>query len=221
SFKKIFNRDFESTVVNVFNSLEKNNLTNEKLEGFLITSKEQKNLDILAGFYDINEYYTLANSDTFPKYIVQIIEKLKFLYDYVVIDTHSWYDIHTTNEALTIADKVIVPVQGNIYDIEETNRYLSIFEKYGDFDTRKFLFVINRYSGDDLTFIEIEAKLRGKIIGYISEHRDYRRGNAFNNKKLMSEYASILKSFGFNIEKKLSLKEKLSRNKKSGILEGN
>ncbi len=221
-FKKIFRRDFDNTIVNVFHSLERDTLSNEKLEGFLTTSKEQKNLDILAGFYDINEYYTLANSNVFPKYIGQVIEKLKFLYDYVIIDTHSWYDIYTTNEALIKADKVIVPVYGNIYDIEETNRFINTSEKYGDFDIRKFLFVINRYSGEDLTFIEIESKLKGQIIGYISEHKEYRRGNAFESKKIMNEYISILKFLGLNAEKKLLFTERLfNKDKKARALEGN
>lgn len=222
ALKKIFNRDFDNTVVNVFNSLERDTLTNEKLEGFLTTSKEQKNLDILAGFYDINEYYTLANSNVFPKYINQVIEKLKFLYDYVIVDTHSWYDIYTTNEVLAKADRVIVPIYGNIFDIEEINRYISTFEKYGDFDTRKFFFIVNRYSGEDLTFIEIESKLKGQIIGYISEHKDYMRGNAFENKRIMNEYISILKFLGLNAEKKLLFTERLfNKGKKTIILEGN
>jgi cellulose biosynthesis protein BcsQ len=196
SFKKIFNRDFENTLANVFESLERDILTNEKLESFLTTYKEQKNLDILAGFYDINEYYTLANNNLFPKYIDIVIEKLKFLYDYVVIDTHSWYDIYTTNQALLRADKVVVPLHGNIYDIEEVNRYIAVFNKYGDFDTRKFMYVINKYSGEDLTFIEIEANLKGNVAGYVSEYRKYGRENTFRNKKLMQEYMTIAKSLG-------------------------
>ncbi|MBU5676903.1 ParA family protein [Alkaliphilus sp. MSJ-5] len=224
SFKKIFNRSFDNTLVNVFNSLERDTLTNEKLEGFLTTSKEQKNLDILAGFYDINEYYTLANDNAFPVYINQVIEKLKFLYDYVIIDTHSWYDIYTTNEALIKADKVIVPILGNIFDIEEANRYIAFFEKYNDFDIRKFLFVVNRYSGEDLTFIEIEANLKGPVIGYVSEYKVYKTGNAFSNKKIMNEYIPILKSIGLNAEKESSFKDILfnrNRRKRLEIMEEN
>gem|GEM_PF-3483632 len=218
SFKKIFNREFENTLVNVFNALERGTLTNEKLEGFLTTSREQKNLDILAGFYDINEYYTLANDDSFPSYINQVLEKLKFLYDYVIIDTHSWYDIYPTNESLIKADKVIVPIYGNLFDLEEANRYITFFEKYNDFDIRKFFFVINKYSGEDLTFIEIEAKLKGQVIGYVSEHKDYRIGNAFNNKRVMNEYIPILQCIGLNAEKEVSLKERLfHRNKRKWL----
>lgn len=213
SFKKIFSRDFDNTIVNVFNSMERNILSNEKLEGLLTTCKEQKNLDILPGFYNINEYYALANNNSFNLYIDKLIEKLKLLYDYVVIDIHSWYDLYTSNQALTKADKVIVPLHGNLHDIGETNRYTDAFRKYGDFDTRKFMFVVNKYSGEDLTFIEIEAVLRGKVIGYISENKAYRKGNVFNNRKLMNEYIPILKSLGLKAEKKLFIHEKLLNRK--------
>lgn len=213
SFKKIFGRDFDNTIVDVFTSMERNILSNEKLEGILTTCKEQKNLDILPGFYNINEYYALANNNSFNSYINKLVEKLKFLYDYVVIDIHSWYDLYTSNQALIKADKVIVPLYGNSHDIGETNRYTDAFRKYEDFDTRKFLFIVNKYSGEDLTFIEIEAGLRGKVIGYISENKAYKKGNVFNNRKLMNEYVSILKSLGFKAEKKLFIHEKLFNSK--------
>lgn len=219
SFKKIFTREFDSTLANVFNSIERDTLTNEKLEGFLTTCKEQKNLDILAGFYDINEYYTLANNNSFAKYIDLVIEKLKFLYDYVIIDTHSWYDIYTSNQALIKADKVIVPLCGNIYDIEETNRYINAFDKYGDFDTRKFMYVINKYSGEDLTFIEIESRLNGQVIGYLSEDKAYRKGNVFGSQKLMNEYIGILRGLGLSANRKLNLYEKVFLNRSKVVSE--
>lgn len=219
SFKKIFTRDFDSTLANVFNSIERDTLTNEKLEGFLTTCKEQKNLDILAGFYDINEYYTLANNNSFAKYIDLVIEKLKFLYDYVIIDTHSWYDIYTSNQALIKADKVIVPLCGNIYDIEETNRYINAFEKYGDFDIRKFMYVINKYSGEDLTFIEIESRLKGQVIGYLSEDKAYRKGNVFGNQKLMNEYIGVLRGLGLSANRKLNIYEKIFLNRSKVVSE--
>lgn len=220
SFKKSFSRDFDNTLVNVFNSLERDSLTNEKLEGFSTTCKEQKNLDILAGFYDINEYYALSNNKDLSKYIDYVIEKLRFLYDYVILDTHSYHDIYLTNQSLIKADKVIVPLYGNLFDIEETNRYINTFEKYRDFDTRKFMYVINKYSGEDLTFIEIESKLEGQVIGYISEDKNYRKGNVFGNDKLMNEYIRILRGLGLSANRKLNFYEKtLLNNNKKKVLE--
>lgn len=205
SFKKIFDTDFNFTLVDALSAVERENLSYEILQSYTKASKYQKNLDILAGIYDINEYYMSSKEQ-----YLQIIEKLKFNYDYVIIDTHSWYDVLTSDAALTIADKVIVPVKGNKHDINQVNRYLSTFEKYNDFDIKKFYAVVNHYSGDDLTSIELQAKLKIDIAGYINENNDYKAKNAFKNVKVINEYVDILnvlkidakkqkQSFRFNI----------------------
>lgn len=209
SLKKLFNQDFNYSVVNVFSALERDILSSEKLEGFLTTVKKQKNLDLLPGFYDLNEYYALSNQDIFTTYIDQLLEKLRFLYDYVIVDVHSWHDIHLTNQALIRADRVLVPLQGHRHDVKEVNRYVATFEEYRDFDVRRFKYVINRYGSDDLTFLELEAALKGEIAGYISDHKGYRKGNVFDSPKLMKEYDSILRSLDFKLTDKRSLKEAL------------
>lgn len=208
SFKRIFDKqEFNNTIVDVFLSIERNTLTVEKLEGLLTTSKEQKNLDILPGYYDINDYYTQSNNANFLNHVNQLIEKLKLIYDYVVIDTHSYYDMYLTNHALVTADNVVVPLFGNNHDIEEINRYIKGFETYNDFDIRKFSYVINRYSQKDLTFIEVEGKLNGDVVGYISESNHYREGSVFGNTKLMNEYISILRGLGLSANRKLKINE--------------
>lgn len=202
SLKKLFNQDFNFTLVNVFNAMERDVLSSEKLESFFATVNKQKNLDLLPGFYDLNEYYALCNQDVFTAYIDQLLEKLRFLYDYVILDVHSWHDIHLTNQALIRADRVLVPLQGSRHDVKEVNRYITAFEEYKDFDVRRFKYVINRYGSEDLTFLELEAALKGEIAGYISENKGYRSGNVFDSPKLMREYDTILKSLGFKLSDK-------------------
>ena len=206
-------------IIDVFLSIERNTLTVEKLEGLLTTSKIQKNLDILPGFYDINDYYSQSGNSNFPSNINELIEKLKLIYDYVIIDTHSYYDIYLTNQALINADKVVVPLCGNQHDIGEVNRYIKGFETYNDFDIRKFKYVINRYSPNDLTFVEIEGKLNGEIIGYISENSNYRYKNAFDNDKLMNEYVSILRGLGLRANRKLKIYERILLNRGKNKIE--
>ena len=220
SFRKIFSKqEFNNTIIDVFLSIERNTLTVEKLEGLLTTSKIQKNLDILPGFYDINDYYSQSGNSNFPSNINELIEKLKLIYDYVIIDTHSYYDIYLTNQALINADKVVVPLCGNQHDIGEVNRYIKGFETYNDFDIRKFKYVINRYSPNDLTFVEIEGKLNGEIIGYISENSNYRYKNAFDNDKLMNEYVSILRGLGLRANRKLKIYERILLNRGKNKIE--
>lgn len=87
------------------------------------------------------------------------------------------------------------------------HRYLEMFDQYEDFDTRKFGIVINQYRGEDLTFLEIGAKLNYPVLGYISKHGQYQKGNAFKNHRLMNEYVDILKALKIAAKKKKVLFE--------------
>lgn len=202
SLRRFFSQDFSFTLVNVLNALERESLTNEKLEGLLTPCKQQKNLDLLPGIYDLNEYYHYGSQGSFSKMLDQLLEKLKFLYDYVIVDVHSYHDLIMTNQALLKADQVVVPVYGSRYDVSEVNRYITTFETYGDFDVRRFRYVINRYGQEDLTFLELESALKGEIIGYLRENHLYRSENTFGNQKVMQEYGELLKGLGVKVPMK-------------------
>ena len=196
AFKKVFDTSFEFTLPDVLDAVVRQNLTYERLESFTKSCKLLTNLDLLPGIYEINDYYT-SGRDQYR----EIVEKLRFNYDYVIIDTHSWFDVLSTDIALKLADKVIVPLSGNLHDIEEINRYIETFERYNDFDIRKFNFLINRYGGQDLTFIELEAKLKGKIVGYVTNHKALDRGNGFRDKRILNEYIEVLNLIGIKTKK--------------------
>jgi len=201
SFKKLFKMDFDFGLLNVLDSLERDILDNDKLLSFITPHKKQRKV------YDLNDYYIYASNRAYLKHLDEVIEKLKFLYDYVVIDTHAYHDIQTTNQALRKADKVIVPFCANNYDIEEINRYTSMFKKYNDFNTSKFSFVVNKYSGKDLTSFETESMLDGDIVGYLSDRKEYEKNNSFTSSKIINEHVDILKKIkvGVNLKKKYNL----------------
>ncbi len=213
-FKYIFDTDFEYTMADALDAVVRKSLTYNRLEGLTKASKYQRNLDVLPGIYDMNEYY-MSKSEQY----VEIIEKLKFIYDYVIIDTHSWYDVLTTDAALKMADKILVPLRGNDHDIERVNKFIDMFSKYNDYDISRFYGVINYYSGKDLTFIEIESKLKLTVAGYISKDPGFEDINAFKNKKRMNEFSDILKSIGIEAKKEKSIKDffKIKGKKKGGL----
>lgn len=184
----------------------KRTLSNVVLESYTKESKSNRHVSILPGLYDISDFYGVKGEDVYE----EIIEKAKFSYDYVVIDTHSFYDFEPTDVALRLADEVVVPVRARMWSIDTLNRYMSMFEQYDDFDTRKFKVVINKYSGDDLTCIETEPLLKNELLGYISNFKEY-ESNGFKNKKLMDEYVPILNKLGIRAEKKKTILDKLFR----------
>lgn len=206
AFRKIFGMNFDFTLPDFLDAVTRQNLTYERLEELVKPYKLQTNLDILPGIYDLNEYYG-SNSSQYE----EIIQKLRFNYDYVIIDTHSWFDVITTDVALRIADQVLVPIHGGVHDIDETNRYFEKFRQYNDFNilNRRFKFIINAYGDNDLTCVELEAKLKGEIAGYISYHQMLQKKNAFKEKKVINEYINILNAIGIRAEKQKSFDMKL------------
>lgn len=194
----------EHTLSDVLDAVIKGNLTTEKLEAFTKPCKYQKNLDVLFGLYDLNDYYASKTQQ-----YEEIIGKLKFSYDYVVLDTHAWFDVLPTDAALALADRVVVPVKGTPHALEGVSRYLDMFGKYNDFDIRKFGIIINQYCGSDLTSLEITAKLKYPVLGYISYDSRYRKGNCFKNARSMNEYANLLKALGMEGKKKFLIRERV------------
>lgn len=197
--REIFDMTFDYSLSDLIEAVSRKNLTPVLLESYARESKYIKGLDVISGIYDLNEIY-MIRKDEFE----EIIEKAKFNYDYVVIDTSSWYDVIPTDRALYLADEVVVPIKGKKWSIDTLNRYLDNFKKYNDFDIRKFKVLINKFSGADLTSIEIESKVNNSVIGYISEFKDYDKQNGFKNKKLLREYISVLNKLGIEASEKRS-----------------
>lgn len=208
--RELFDIDPSYTLKDALDAVVKKTLTPVVLENYMKNSKVNKNLDILAGLYDINEYYS-TQEDLFE----EIIEKAKFTYDYVVIDTNSLYDLYPTNIALVMADEIVVPLRGRKHSIDTVNRYIANFNEYNDFDIRKFKLVVNKYSGNDLTSIEIQSQAIRPIIGYISYDKKYDTSNLFNSTKRMNEYVDILNGIGIKAKKKSSIFKSFSNRDKS------
>lgn len=190
----------EHTLSDVLSTLEKGSLTAEAMEAFTKQSRYKKNLDLLSGLYNINDYYTSK-----VEQYEEIIEKLKFIYDYVVVDTHAWYDVLPTDAALRKADKIVVPVQGNRYSISEVLRYFGMFSKYNDFDLRKFHIVINKYGGKDFTSVEIASKLKYPILGYVGFDAKFHWGNCFSNRKQMKHFTGIVRAMDIPVRARKAL----------------
>jgi len=195
--KEIFDMSFEHSLSDALDGVVRKSLTPDSIENITKQCKYQKNLDILFGIYDLNDYYSSRT-----EYYDEILERLKFTYDYVIVDTHSWFDVSPTDAALRKADRVLVPIRGRRYSLEEAHRYFETFEKYNDFDVKKFGLVINQYSGKDLTSVELSAQSKYPILGYISKHQEYDEKNAFKNQRLMNEYVDVLKSMNIEAKKK-------------------
>lgn len=167
----------------------KGNLTPELLQGIVKQSKNIKNLYFMAGISDLNDYYT-SNLVQYE----EILQKIRFIFDYVVVDTHSYYDMLPTDAALRLADKIILPLEADKYTIEHVNRLIKMFQQYEDYNIEKFNAVFNAYEGHSLTSVEAESILKLPVIGYLSYLTGYRTSpNLFGHKKAMQEHGNLIK----------------------------
>ena len=208
--KELFGIDTQHSITDTIDAVIKKDLTPAKFDGFLSVPRGFKNLYILTGIYDVNEYYVSQES-----YYEEILQKARLNFDYVIVDTHCMYDLFPTNAALRMADDVIVITRARTRSIKTVNRYLDCFDKYGDFDVRKFKIVINHYRGNDPTSIEINSKCKYPVIGYLSKHKEYEDLDPFKKPRLINESLDILNGIGIRIKKRNSISD-LGKTKKEG-----
>lgn len=137
-----------------------NNL-NRVDDQFLLTSLEK---------YKNKELYILAD----PPYLEQaeeiaaeqvnsVINKLKSVFSYIIIDTGSNFDSKTLS-ALDAADEILLVSMVNLPSIRNTQRCLELFNRLG-YDNSKIKLVINRYlSNDEIKVEDVEDVLGHKIF---------------------------------------------------------
>lgn len=192
---KIIDTKAEFGLQQAMDAATKNTLTNELLQGIAKQSKQIKKLNFISGIMDLNDYYI----STLEQY-EEIIKKLQFTFDYVVIDTHSYFDMLPTDAALRLADKVLVPVRAEKYSIDHLNRMLKMFKQYDDYDVKKFNVIFNAFSETDLTFVEAQSNTELPCAGFVSRSKEYYiHSNVFGNSKLMKEYSKILENLDVKI----------------------
>lgn len=151
----------KARVQDALKNLAAGTLTTERLQKLMTESS--KNVDILPSSYSYDELYY-----TDPRHVKRLLELIKGLYDFVVVDVNRYYIDKFTFTALEHADQVICPLRGVKEDLEQYNAYLKEFRGHGDFKIEKFRPLINQYATDHLSFIEVEQLLGEKPLGYIS-----------------------------------------------------
>lgn len=201
----------ERTMADLLDILVKEKISNKQFKDNIIKSRSNKNLDLLLGLYDLNKVYNSKNRRDY-QFLIEIAHNL---YDYVIIDTHSWYDLFTTDRALYMAHDILVPVRGNKASLDTVKRYLDNFKRFNDFNIHKFALVINMYDAKDLTSIEIEGYMDYRLLGYVRKDDRYQYDYLIKSNKKVNEYIDILSNLGIeNKKKKRPLKAMFNKTRK-------
>lgn len=94
--------------------------------------------------------------------VSMLIEKLKQVFSYVIIDAQSGFD-DINQTALNSSDLILVPTVANLPALKNTQRCLDLFERLGYSDRVKI--VLNRYmENDEITLNDIQKLINTDIF---------------------------------------------------------
>lgn len=124
--------------------------------------KFNKNLHILSGI-DFIFPNKISNSE-----IKNLFNELKFIYDYIIIDTSSECFFDTTRYLIRYSDQCIFLLEGNILEIKKAKKLLNIYLEHWYINKNKINIVINKYNKNSINMnllkkIFIDFNLIGKL----------------------------------------------------------
>ena len=129
-------------------------------ESFLYSSLEKykdNDLYILADPPDIEQAEEISADD-----ISSLLAFLKTMFNYIVIDTSSSFDIKTLT-CLDIADYILLVLMVNLPSIRNCQKCLSLFKRL-EYDEDKIKMVVNRYIEDEeISINDVEEALSHDI----------------------------------------------------------
>lgn len=130
-------------------------------ESFLLSSLERyqdKDLYILADPPNVEQAEEISSED-----IVSILNMLRDLFAFVIVDTSSSFDIKTLT-CLDLSDIILLISMINLPSIRNCQRCIDLFQKL-EYKTEKIKLVLNRHvEGDEITAEDVEEALGREIF---------------------------------------------------------
>ncbi|HLC18313.1 MAG TPA: AAA family ATPase [Thermodesulfobacteriota bacterium] len=123
-----------------------------------VITKHPSGVHVLAEPQNVDEGARIPGSD-----ITKLIELLKTMFDYIIIDTGAVIDERTI-EAIKMSDSIMVVLIMSLPGIRHLQRYLKYFDKLGLRDRVKI--IVNRYIKKGDIRIEDAEKVLGRSIAF-------------------------------------------------------
>ena len=141
----------------------KNEINFENISKYMLEYKEQKNLKILTGLYDIN-FFDKLNAEHFSL----LLEYLKKMFDYIFIDIDSSLNIDATFISICNSDKLLIVGEPQYTTIRNINRYKQeVLQKMG-IKNEDIEIIINKYESFLISKSEF-SHVFGNNIFYIQK----------------------------------------------------
>ncbi|HHW01029.1 MAG TPA: protein kinase [Clostridiaceae bacterium] len=191
----LFNK---SSIDIIMDALEKNTLTQEVFMKSAIRRKELKNLFVITGNYNLNNYEYYSDDS-----LIKLIEKACQYFDLVVLLVNkSIYDSYTVI-SLIKSDYNLIAVRADADNLREFNRYLLFLEEKQQIPLNKCKFVAYEYDKNfNIDKKALEEITGGNYLGsisYSSKRARYRNCSSpyakHMEKEVISEYFEILSKF--------------------------
>ncbi len=201
----------------VMDSIDKNYLTSDIICEASVKRKELKNLYVVTGNYNLNnyEYYSDRN-------LVKFLDKAYQYFDITILLVNkSIYDSFTVISLLK-SDYNIIPIRSDIDRLREFNSYVGFLKEKQHIPEGKNKFVMYGYDSNSLDRKLTNQVTGGSCIGCI--HKSEKREKSRNlktpyvrriEKNILNEYIEILSYF--NIIPKYTFFRKLKEHLKDTI----
>lgn len=132
-------------------------------------------------------YFDLCEINKSPEVVSKIIEMITSIFDIVIFDCNRNFDNVLTDMAMSISDRIIIPIRANLNDIAILNSHMELFEENQSWSITKCSAFINLYGANDPVYMELENALSINILGYMKYQNNIMSKNCMNIFKKIAE----------------------------------
>lgn len=155
----------------------------DELSVDMIKSKAVKidKIDVFKSYFNYVDLYNLEVENA-----SKVINIISNIYDIVIFDTNREFNNKLTDIALSMADRIIIPIKANSNDINLLNKYIELLEEHQEWSTSKCSALINMYKGDDPIYLDVQNEIDIKILGFLKMDK-----KIFKNKNSKNVFREI------------------------------
>ena len=140
----------------------------------------------------------LTNINLLEKNLITVINELKKIYNYIIIDTNSIELIEFNSKLIEISDMSLFISDTNLLEINKSIKLLDKYINKFKINKNKFNIIFNKYNSESISFKLLKNIFSEfNIIGFFKYNKKYNKlinknnKNSFLDKKIRKEYLKL------------------------------
>lgn len=140
----------------------------------------------------------LTNINLLEKNLITVINELKKIYNYIIIDTNSIELIEFNSKLIEISDMSLFISDTNLLEINKSIKLLDKYINKFKINKNKFNIIFNKYNSESISFNLLKNIFSEfNIIGFFKYNKKYNKlinknnKNSFLDKKIRKEYLKL------------------------------